>query len=210
MRLHDGFWRGGAGRLADWRLLVALTLRSLMPVVAVLAVLVLAPGVAGAATFSWAAPTSVSREPFTQVGTSTGISCPATSLCVAVDQSGNSVTSTDPTATTPTWTTDEIDPDQLDQGNGLDRPPGLQGIRVRQPRCVLPLTRAGSRWSRLIRPQRPLPGRRPASTAAGTSRPGSRVLPIRCASRSITTGGRWFRPTRPQRPLSGRRSISTV
>src|SRR5450755_4321217 len=32
-----------------------------------------------------------------------GVSCPSTSLCVAVDGFGNAVISTDPTAATPTW-----------------------------------------------------------------------------------------------------------
>ena len=108
------------------RRLVSVLLRGLGSVVAVWAVFVLAPGAAGAAGFSWAAPMSVSHEPFSQAGTFVGISCPSTSLCVGVDNTGNAVTSTDPTATTPTWTTDEIDPNP----SPMDtiRPPGLQGI----------------------------------------------------------------------------------
>ncbi len=38
-----------------------------------------------------------------------GVSCPSASLCVAVDWSGDVVTSTDPTAATPTWTIINVD-----------------------------------------------------------------------------------------------------
>lgn len=94
--------------------------------VAVFALLVLAPGAASAAGFSWGTPTSVGRAPFTQAGPLSGISCPSTSLCVGVDTSGDSVISTDPTAATPAWTNNEIDPLQY---NGFQNfPPGLNGV----------------------------------------------------------------------------------
>lgn len=97
-----------------------------MSISAAFAVLVLAPGAAGAAGFSWSAPTSVSLEPFAQQGQLSAISCPSTALCVGVDSGGDSVISTDPTATTPAWTTAEIDPLQY---NGFqDVPSALDAI----------------------------------------------------------------------------------
>jgi hypothetical protein len=64
-----------------------------------------------------ATPTWSTAEPIDASGSPTGVSCPSTSLCVAVDDNGNAVITTDPTAATPTWSTaKQIDPGQEPTG----------------------------------------------------------------------------------------------
>ena len=59
----------------------------------------------------WGAPVVAAHQPAYGVqGTLSGVSCPSSSLCAAVDDSGNLVTSTDPTGGTSAWSTVDADP----------------------------------------------------------------------------------------------------
>jgi len=89
-----------AGRRRRWQFLGALTA----------AVVGLCVSAAGAqADFAWASPTLVDNQPpYTHGIGITGISCPSTSLCVAVDTSGDVLTSTDPSAGFAAWTITKV------------------------------------------------------------------------------------------------------
>ena len=67
----------------------------------------LAPGSAAASALSWTAPTLADGG-----GHPTAVSCPLEALCVAVDDSGNVLTTADPTVVKPAWTSTPIDPGQ--------------------------------------------------------------------------------------------------
>ena len=58
---------------------------------------------APAAGLTWNEPVAVSQAPFSTGGTLKSVSCPATTLCVGVDDLGGVVRSTDPTAAAPSW-----------------------------------------------------------------------------------------------------------
>ena len=57
----------------------------------------------------WAAPEVIDRHPQLYGQLLSGVSCPSTSLCVAVDRVGNVVTSSNPTGGASTWTTTNVD-----------------------------------------------------------------------------------------------------
>ncbi len=58
---------------------------------------------------SWATPTPIDYQPpFANTVSLNGVSCPSASLCVAVDESGDVVASTDPTGGTATWTPTKV------------------------------------------------------------------------------------------------------
>jgi hypothetical protein len=64
---------------------------------------------AAGAPLTWAAPVLVDHQaPF--IGNQLkGVSCPSSGLCVAVDQSGNVVTSSNPTGGAAAWTVTHVD-----------------------------------------------------------------------------------------------------
>jgi len=64
-----------------------------------------------ASTLSWSAPALIDHQPTTSSapGVLPGISCPSASLCVAVDNAGNVVTSTNPAGGASTWTVTHVD-----------------------------------------------------------------------------------------------------
>ena len=74
-------------------------------IVSVLAMLAIAGTAqdARAAGLTWNKPVAVSQAPFSTGGTLKSVSCPATTLCVGVDDLGGVVRSTDPTAASPSW-----------------------------------------------------------------------------------------------------------
>lgn len=78
------------------------------------AVLLGAPTAADAAPSppTWSAPALIDHQPpFSAAHVAAAISCPTTTLCVAVDNDGYAVTSHDPTSATPTWSVPRlIDP----------------------------------------------------------------------------------------------------
>jgi len=57
----------------------------------------------------WAAPEVIDRHPQLYGQLLSGVSCPSTSLCVAVDRVGNVITSSNPTGGASTWTTTNVD-----------------------------------------------------------------------------------------------------
>jgi hypothetical protein len=83
----------------------------------VVALLSVGAATASASPLSWAAPVFVDHAaPFPSPNFNLkGVSCPSTTLCVAVDDQGNAVVSTDPTVATPTWSP----PADMDGANDL-------------------------------------------------------------------------------------------
>jgi hypothetical protein len=79
-------------------------------VITLLAILVVMTqaAAANAEGLFWSAPVLVDHQEHPGLR---DISCPSTALCVAVDESGDVVTSTNPSAGSPTWTTAKIAPD---------------------------------------------------------------------------------------------------
>ncbi len=63
------------------------------------------PALAASTTLNWASPIRADDQPpFASGGASiTGVSCPSTSLCIAVDSVGDMLVSTDPTGGTAAW-----------------------------------------------------------------------------------------------------------
>jgi hypothetical protein len=71
--------------------------------------LVISPSPALAAPLSWSAPQAIDHQaPFAEPGRLTGVSCPSASLCVAVDNFGNVLTSANPNGGTGAWTTIKV------------------------------------------------------------------------------------------------------
>ena len=63
------------------------------------------------AALSWSAPVLIDHQrQYPAPGGLSGVSCPSTSLCVAVDRAGNVVTSTRPTGRASAWTIAHVDP----------------------------------------------------------------------------------------------------
>ena len=70
---------------------------------------------AAGSPLTWAPPVQVDHQaPFRNHTQMDGVSCPGGGLCVAVDQSGDVVTSTDPAGGAAAWTETEVDSYQLD------------------------------------------------------------------------------------------------
>src|SRR4051794_15677692 len=64
-----------------------------------------APAPAASDPLAWSAPALIdSAPPFGAPGALLGMSCPSASLCVAVDNAGRIVSSTDPTGGAGAWT----------------------------------------------------------------------------------------------------------
>lgn len=77
----------------------------------VLSVLGLAPAARAANSLSWSAPELVDHQyPYAQSAELTGVACPSSGLCVAVDSYGNVVTTTNPTGGASAWTTQNVKP----------------------------------------------------------------------------------------------------
>ena len=72
-------------------------------------------------SLSWSRPTVIDREiPFSQNLSMNGVSCASASLCVAVDQYGNVVSSTDPGAgAAATWSIQQVENGPLPALNGI-------------------------------------------------------------------------------------------
>jgi hypothetical protein len=95
--------KAGSGRRGHWRGLMAM---------AGLLLVVMLPGSARASSpLLWSAPELVDHEPPYETLTLASfkdISCPTTSLCVAVDSNGDVITSTNPTGGAGAWTVTNI------------------------------------------------------------------------------------------------------
>jgi hypothetical protein len=91
---------------ASWTLIALVTVALLT--------LGLTPAANAAGPLSWSAPELVDHQAHTAQG---GISCPSTSLCVAVDEAGNILTSTDPAGGASTWSA----PVSVDPGHALSQ-----------------------------------------------------------------------------------------
>jgi hypothetical protein len=64
---------------------------------------------AAGSPLTWAAPVLIDHQPPFGKTPVTGVSCPSSGLCVAVDGSGNVVTSSNPTGGSATWTLANVD-----------------------------------------------------------------------------------------------------
>jgi hypothetical protein len=85
---------------------------------------------AAASPLIWGAPAQVDHQPPYGIHNPLqGVSCPSISLCVAIDQEGDVVTSTDPTGGAATWVIADVE--------GTDR---FTGISCPRHHCV-------SRWT---------------------------------------------------------------
>src|SRR5919198_4752230 len=73
-----------------------------------------------ASGLTWAAPVHVDHQPPFSGNLLVGVSCPSTSLCVAVDYSGgNVVTSTNPAGGAAAWTVTNVDGSPRLQSSGV-------------------------------------------------------------------------------------------
>src|SRR5437763_289953 len=86
-------------------------LRSLLALLPLAAAVGVLSGSAGAASgLTWAAPVQVDHQaPFGHTNSFTGVSCPTSSFCAAVDGEGNVLTSTNPTGGESAWAIAPID-----------------------------------------------------------------------------------------------------
>ena len=62
-----------------------------------------------ASPLTWAAPVRVDHQPSFEGTSLSSVSCPGSGLCVAVDNSGNVVTSSNPTGGPVAWTVTKVD-----------------------------------------------------------------------------------------------------
>src|SRR5579862_4299956 len=92
------------GRIGRW-LILGLIVASCLPVAA-----------AQADSLTWGPPTVIDPPSTTNTAGLTAVSCPSASLCVAVDDSGNVVTSTNPAGGAHAWTVAHVDGSQILNG----------------------------------------------------------------------------------------------
>ena len=105
-------------------------------------------------------------------GTSDAVSCPSVSLCVAGDENGNILTSTDPTGGASAWTKSQIDRDTVLSQHRL-MPVGLAVRRGRRLGQHLDLDRSDRRREHMEQD--------PCRSAGATSR---RLVPVGLAVHS--------------------------
>jgi hypothetical protein len=67
------------------------------------------PALAAGSPLTWAAPVRIDHQPPFTGAFLSGLSCPTTGLCVAVDTNGNVITSTNPTGGAAAWTVTHVD-----------------------------------------------------------------------------------------------------
>src|SRR6202521_6152184 len=67
------------------------------------------PALAVGSSLTWAAPVRIVQQPPFTGSLLDGVSCPTSSMCVAVDSAGNVLTSTNPTGGTAAWTVTNVD-----------------------------------------------------------------------------------------------------
>jgi hypothetical protein len=94
---------------------------------------------AGASAFTWSPP-----EPISGVASFDGITCQSASLCVAVDSTGDVVTSTDPTGGPSAWTVRNVDPHPL---VGVSCPSATLCVAVDTVGDVVSSTNPTSSWN---------------------------------------------------------------
>ncbi len=103
--------RVGVGELVVRIAVARMVCRLLLLVVTIgVGSIFLAGGAQASGPFSWGVPVAVDHAlPYGRPRNFGAVSCPSAGLCVAADDAGNVVTSTDPTARTPAWEVAHID-----------------------------------------------------------------------------------------------------
>jgi hypothetical protein len=125
-----------------------------------------------------------------------GISCPSTGLCVAVDDKGHAVISTDPTAGTPTWSASATHLVGPNNAFTIDPPETLSGGSKRHPIDVS-LNGAGRRLLTKFK-------RLPATLTLTASAPELRVPPTTITIKTVRVTFKGPTKKAPHRPKTSR------